>query len=347
MSTARVLIVDDSTAMRALFRDILEQAKGVEVVGDARSAEEARKLIPTLKPNVLTLDVEMPGMSGMEFLAELMENDPIPVIMLSSVTQDGTGTAQKALELGAVGCFPKPLHTTPEQFNATVAKLGAIVNEAANTDLKNREAPQGGPSVALADYRPDGRIVVLAGATESIEVIRETIAGYPANCPETVILIDADETFIDRMIDPLRPSVACKIETAGDETMMVPGTVYLVYAKHKHVVFENDFAPLLKLVEKDPIGGARPSADMLFASFARAGTPVLAGLLSGTSKDGARGLQALSKSGADVFVQDCVETGSESRKPALDELGVTAESVTAANVPNWILGKTKEKAKAA
>ena len=124
MSNVKVLVVDDSAAMRALFSEILDEAKGVEVVGLARNVEDAREQIAKLKPDVLTLDVEMPGMTGMEFLAELMQTNPMPVVMLSSVTQDGTGTAQKALELGAYDCFPKPLHTSQEEFTATVAKLG-------------------------------------------------------------------------------------------------------------------------------------------------------------------------------------------------------------------------------
>ena len=108
MNDARVLVVDDSAAMRALFSDILEQVRGVQVVGTANGAAEARDQIAELKPNVITLDVEMPGMSGIEFLEELMTTNPIPVVMLSSLTQVGTETSLKAYDLGAVECFPKP-----------------------------------------------------------------------------------------------------------------------------------------------------------------------------------------------------------------------------------------------
>jgi len=136
MHDARVLVVDDSAAMRALFADILEQSKNVKVVGTAASAADARDQIAELKPNVVTLDVEMPGMSGIEFLEEIMTTNPIPVVMLSSLTQAGTETSLKAFELGAVECFPKPLKATPEQFNKTVGKLGKIVLAAANSNVR-------------------------------------------------------------------------------------------------------------------------------------------------------------------------------------------------------------------
>lgn len=347
MSNVRVLVVDDSAAMRALFCDILDQAKGVEVVGTAKSADDARDKIAELKPDVLTLDVEMPGMTGMEFLAELMATNPIPVVMLSSVTQEGTGTAQKARDLGAVDCFPKPLHSTPAQFQATVAKLGEIVIAAANTDLVAAAAQSDGASGGLHDYEPDGRIVVLAAASGSIEVMREIIAAYPANCPPTIILLDAEEDQAERAVDRLRPSVACKIEDAASDVMLVSGTVYLAYRKDQHVVIENDYAPLLKLVERDPIAGHRPSADMLLASLARAGLPALGGVLAGTSGDGARGLDALAKSGAVTCLQNSDSVGPNNRYEAVRAVCAAAEGVDAVDLPAWILAATRKQKLAA
>lgn len=300
MADIRVLVVDDSAAMRALFCDILDQAKGVEVVGAARNADEARDLIAERKPQVLTLDVEMPGMTGMEFLEELMGTNPLPVIMLSSVTQEGTGTAQKALSLGAVDCFPKPLHTSPEEFAKTVAKLGKIVIAAAeNGPGKPASAQQ-----AQLSGSDDGTIIALVAATESLETVRETIAAFRADCPATVILVDADEERVERAIDRLRPSVACKIETGDGDHMLTQGTVYLAYRKDRHVVIENDFAPILKSIDRDPIGGCRPSADMFLASVARSGLEAKGAVLAGSSNDGIRGLAALAKAGWPVFLEN-------------------------------------------
>jgi two-component system, chemotaxis family, protein-glutamate methylesterase/glutaminase len=148
MRDTRVMVVDDFAAMRDLFSGILENAKGVSVCGAASSAAEARDMIPEIKPDVLTLDVEMRGMTGMEFLEEIIEKRPIPVIMLSSIAQAGSGTAAKVLELGAAHFFPKPLRTAPEKFDATVAKLSDIVIRAANGDLEAANDAGGRKSVS-------------------------------------------------------------------------------------------------------------------------------------------------------------------------------------------------------
>lgn len=340
MGDVKVLVVDDSAAMRALFCDILDQAKGVEVVGTARNVEEAREKIAQVKPDVLTLDVEMPGMTGIEFLAELMQSAPMPVVMLSSVTQDGTGTTQKAMELGAFDCFPKPLHTSPEEFKATVGKLGQIVTAAASADVTTLGAKKSGAVSTCGAFQPDGRLVAVACSADSIEILREIIAAYPPNCPPTIALVDGDEAFVDAAIDRLRPSVACKIEDPTDDTILVDGSVYIVCNKSRHVLVEDDFAPMLKLVDKDPIAGFRPSADMLFASIARCGTPAVGGLLAADHKDGVRGLEALAKTGATTFVQSADAVGPNTRVEAIKELSSQTTSVGAADIPDWIVNTT-------
>lgn len=348
MSDVRVLVVDDSAAMRALFSDILDQAKGVEVVGLARNADDAREQIAKLKPDVLTLDVEMPGMTGMEFLAELMQTNPLPVVMLSSVTQDGTGTAQKALDLGAFDCFPKPLHSTPEEFQATVARLGKLVIDAASADLTARTpgAEKSGGAKG-APFVPDGRLVAIAASADSIEILREIIAGYPSNCPPTIFLVDGDEGFVDKAIDRLRPSVACRIEDAKGDMVLVTGSVYIHCDRSRHVLVEDDFAPMLKLVEKDPIGGFRPSADMFFASIARCGTPAMGGMLAAGHTDGIRGLEALAASGAQTFMQDADAVGPNVRCDAAKAMAKQPHFVSGAALPDWIVSTTSKQVLAA
>ena len=116
MTAKKVLIVDDSMTMRALFTNALERSKDLVVVGAANGADEARDMIAELRPDVLTLDVEMPGMTGIEFLEELMTSRPVPVVMLSTLTQKGADVSLRAIELGAVHCFPKPARATPDEF---------------------------------------------------------------------------------------------------------------------------------------------------------------------------------------------------------------------------------------
>ena len=340
MSNVRVMVVDDSAAMRALFCDILDQAKGVDVVGTARNADEARDKLEELKPDVLTLDVEMPGMTGMEFLEEIMAENPLPVIMLSSITQAGTGTAEKALQLGAVHCFPKPQHTTPEEFNATVNKLGGIVIQAANGELSGGGSETGG-------YQSDGRIVALTGDAGGISAMREIVAAYPAACPPTLIVLDADEAAVENAVATMRPSVACQIEDAIDGAMMTPGTVYLAYNPAVHVLLEAGPSPIIRLADRDPVAGVRPSADLLFGSMARAGIPAVGGVLAGKGTDGAKGVQMLSAAKASVFVHKPHDYEPGERYDAVRGLGIEVEALPQNGIADWILAQTSAEEQAA
>ncbi len=337
MANVRVLVVDDSAAMRALFCDILDNAKGVSVCGTAKNADEARDQLDALKPDVLTLDVEMPGKSGMEFLEEVMETRPMPVIMLSSITQAGTGTARRALELGAVHCFPKPLHTSREEFDATVRQLGDIVIKAAAGELKpgGGSAGEGG-----ASYRSDGRIVVLATGAAGIETARQVLAAYDAACPPTIVLFDADPAAVENAVRAMRHSLPCQLGDAVDGVSLEPGKVWLAHDPTRHVIVEPGTPPRLRLVERDPVNGCRPSADLLLGALARSGLPTLGGLLSGGGTDGVRGLNILAEAGGKVFVQRPADYAPSERFDAVKALGLDLAELRQEGIPAWILEQT-------
>lgn len=320
MSETQVLVVDDSAGMRALFSGILENARGVNVCGVAASAAEAREKIDELKPDILNLDVEMPGMSGMEFLEEIMAERPMPVIMLSSIAQAGSETAAKAPELGAAQCFPKPLRTTPEEFDATVRKLGDIVIRAANgercddgEDIRAEAVADTKPSAAATDYVSDGSLVVVGCGQAGIDPIKTLVTSYPAACSPTVIVIDADREPVEAAIADLKSTAQCQIAEAVDGASLAPGTVHFAFDRSTHVVAEPGTPPRLRCAARDPVGGIRPCADLLFGSIARGRIPANAGLLSGSGSDGAKGLQILMQAGSQVLERirpkDCPATG--------------------------------------
>lgn len=337
MANVRVMVVDDSAAMRALFCDILDNARGVSVCGTAKNADEARDQLDKLKPDVLTLDVEMPGKSGMEFLEEVMETRPMPVIMLSSITQAGTGTARRALELGAVHCFPKPLHTSREEFDATVRQLGDIVLKAAAGELK----PGGGcADEGGASYRSDGRIVVLATGAAGIETARQVLAAYDAACPPTIVLFDAEQGAVENAVRAMRHSLPCQLGDAVDGVSLEVGKVWLAHDPTRHVIVEPGTPPRLRLIERDPVNGCRPSADLLLGALARSGLPTLGGLLSGGGTDGVRGLHILAEAGGKVFVQRPADYAPSERFDAVKALGLELAELRQEGVPAWILEQT-------
>lgn len=302
MNDARVLVVDDSAAMRALFSDVLDQAKNVQVVGTAANANEARDQIAALRPNVITLDVEMPGMSGIEFLEEIMNTNPLPVVMLSSLTQSGTEISLKAYELGAVECFPKPLKATPEQFNKTVGKLGKIVLAAANSNVKDRKKKA---EVRAGESRFDwnGRIVAFSASMGGIEALTELLAHYPANCPATVITLQAAPELVETFIKRLNADLKCAVRAMADGAVLEAGVVHIAADPEQHVVLEPGQPPRLRLLARDPIEGTRPSANLLFGTIARAAIPAVGAVLSGMGSDGAKGLKLMRDAGAHTFVQ--------------------------------------------
>lgn len=316
MNEARVLVVDDSAAMRALFSEILDQAKQVKVVGVAANAAEARDQIAQLKPNVVTLDVEMPGMSGIEFLEELMDTRPVPVVMLSSLTQAGTETSLKALSLGAVECFPKPLRATPEQFAKVVGKLGKVVLAAANSNVRKRDAAAPAAAGQIAgDFSWNGHIVAIGASMGGIDALAALLPSLPANCPPMVVALQAEPAVVEAFIAQIGSQAQCSVRAVKDGAQLAQGTVHLAVDPARHVVVEPGTPPRLRLLDREPVEGARPSANLLFGTIARAGIPAAGIVLTGMGEDGAKGLKLLKSAGGATLVQDPA-TATVSEAPA-------------------------------
>jgi len=327
MNDARVLVVDDSAAMRALFSDVLEQQRNVTVIGTAANADEARDQIAQLKPNVVTLDVEMPGMSGIEFLEEIMATNPLPVVMLSSLTQSGTEISLKAYALGAVECFPKPLKATPEQFAKTVGKLGKIVLAAANSNVKAQKPAHREARTSEVQFAWNGHYLAMATSMGGIDALTQMLVDFPAECPPTVIVLQSEPALVDTFINRMAGEIKSKIVLAKDGAAMAPGVIHIAADPDKHVVFEPGSPPRLRMVQRDPVDGARPSATLLFGTMARAGVPAVGAILTGMGGDGAKGLRLLRDAGSRTFVED----------PATAKVGETPAAAVAANAAEKVL----------
>ena len=166
MADVKVLVVDDSLTMRVLISGALERIKGVQVVGAADGAAEARKMVDQYRPEVMTLDVEMPGMSGLEYLAEIMEERPMPVIMFSTRTAAGAAESVEALRLGAIDCFPKPKVAVQAELDAIIGKLGKRIKSARNADLKRAMAGKAA-AVAVRKFNTAGEQAKSTSTTTS------------------------------------------------------------------------------------------------------------------------------------------------------------------------------------
>lgn len=326
MAVTKVLVVDDSITMRALFTNALERSKDIVVVGAADGANEARAMIAELHPDVLTLDVEMPGMNGIDFLAELMEARPIPVVMLSTLTQKGADVSLRAIELGAVDCFPKPQRATPDEFEKISSKLCKTVLTAAKTNLAARKTPAASaPASTVGDYDWQGEIVVVAGGMGAIEAASDMLVAFPANCPPTIVSLAIDEGLGVPFASRLSRSAAAKVKLAADGDVLEQGVIYVAIDPRFHVVVDRWPGGRLRLVDRDPVNGVRPSADLLFGSVAKTGAAKSIGVvLSGDGSDGAAGIAAIKAAGGTCLVQDPATALVPSMVQAAIARGVTA-----------------------
>lgn len=333
MGATRVLVVDDSLTMRALFTSALEKSKDLVVVGAANGADEARDMIKELYPDVLTLDVEMPGKNGIDFLAELMETRPIPVVMLSSLTQKGADVSLRAIELGAVDCFPKPQKATPDEFEKISGKLCKTVLTAAKTNLAARKQTSSAPAkpVATGSYTPDGRIIAISGGMGAMEAAQELLSHYPANCPPTLLLLAIDEGLAVPYALRLSQAIAPKVKVAADGEKLEQGVVYVATDPNNHVVIDRWPGGTIRLVNRDPVNGCRPSADVLFAAMSKtAGAKTHGALLSGGGQDGAAGLAALKAAGAATWTQSRETALVDELLVAAQQKGITSSAAPAA-----------------
>lgn len=296
----KVLVVDDSLTMRALLSGALERIPGVVVVGSADGADEARSMREQLHPDVMTLDVEMPGMSGLEYLAEMMDKKPMPVIMFSTRTEAGAEASVEALRLGAIDCFPKPKVAVAAEFDKILAKLGKRIKAAKGAAVKGASATK---AVAAPPMDWNGRIVAIGGEAAATQSLFDLFGSFPANCPPTVVVQHLGAGLAGTMIDKLAAEIAPRIVLAEDGMAVEQGTIYLAPPGDNHVAVDGWPGGRLRLLPRDPVAGERPSISILFASIAKAAGAEAVGLLLGADgEDGDAGVRALQAGGGYCIV---------------------------------------------
>ena len=306
---ARVLVVDDSPTMRGLITAVLNADPEVNVVGQAGDALEARAAIKELNPDVVTLDIEMPNMNGLEFLEKIMRLRPMPVIMVSTMTHHGANATLAALEIGAFDCVGKPAPGDIRPFMDLAEKVKA----AARSSMR-RQVPSSIPvATPAAEYRVGRKVVAIGSSTGGVEALIAVLQKFPRNCPPTVITQHMPPTFTRSFAERLNRLCAPVVEEVADGARLEIGKIYLAPGGDRHLEVVNPSAPSCRLVERDPVNGHRPSVDVLFDSVAQlAGRNAVGVILTGMGRDGASGLLNMRKAGARTIGQNertCVVYG--------------------------------------
>ncbi|AWI55968.1 hypothetical protein AB395_0000286 [Sinorhizobium fredii CCBAU 45436] len=299
--------------MRGLISAVLNADPEVKVVGQAADALEARQAIKQLDPDVVTLDIEMPNMNGLEFLDKIMRLRPMPVIMVSTLTHKGAEATIAALEIGAFDCVGKPHPGDPNPFGGLVEKVKAAARSQRKSMITSNRAASA-PTVSTAsDYRAGRKIIAIGASTGGVEALIAVLQKFPANCPPTVITQHMPHTFTKSFSERLNRLCAPTVQEATDGARLEVGKVYLAPGGDRHLQIANASAPCCRLVDREPVNGHRPSVDVLFDSVAElAGRNAIGVILTGMGRDGAAGLLKMRNAGARTFGQNektCVVYG--------------------------------------
>lgn len=333
----RVLIVDDSAMMRSFLREVLSGDPDIEVVGVASDPFSARQKIKLLNPTVITLDIEMPGMDGLTFLEHLMRLRPMPVVMVSSITQRGASATLRALEIGAIDFVAKPSKMPDTDWQEFRSEIVAKVKNAA-TALVPFDVPEAPALAQSAGTRQPNKIVALGGSTGSVAVLQHIIGAMPSDAPAIVAAVHMPAQFTRQFAARLNGLCAMAVGEAGDDMPIEAGHVY-VAPGDRHLTIKRIGAGFRCKLEAGPrVNGHVPSVDVLFESVAgAAGRNAIGIILTGMGKDGAVGLRAMREAGALTACQDAATSLIYGMPGAAVAAGAVQDELPLSAIPEYIL----------
>ncbi len=342
----KVLIVDDSALVRQTLTNIIATDEDLEVIGSAANPFDAVKLMKKQRPDVITLDIEMPRMDGLTFLQKIMQQHPIPVVVISTLTQKGSVLAMDALEFGAVEIITKPKVNTRKLLSESTIGLCQAIKSASMANIKrlNKHVVNHYREVrnqqVLSFHKTTDKIIAIGASTGGTEAIKSILMALPANAPGIVIVQHMPETFTRQFADRLDSLCKITVKEAQNGDTILNGHV-LIAPGNKHMIVKRSGARNYVEVKDGPyVNRHRPSVDVLFKSTARyLGKNALGIILTGMGGDGAKGMKEMYDAGAFTIAQDeksCVVFGMP--KEAINLKGVN-EIVSLDEIPSAIAAR--------
>lgn len=337
----RVLVVDDSALVRRILTEGMRLDPELQVVGEASNPYMARDLLVELRPDVITLDVEMPRMDGVTFLKRFMPIMPIPTVIISSLTQQGARISLEALESGAVDVIAKPAVGLVDELPKQLADINRRVKLAANVKVSNfqRQSQRKEMESATVLGETTDKVIVIGASTGGVEALSRIMPTFPANAPGIIIVQHMPGGFTASFAERLNGLCKMQVKEAQQGDRVLAGRVLLAPGGLQHLRVERSGGQyLVSLIEGEPVNYSRPSVDVLFSSVARAaGVNVSAALLTGMGKDGAQGLLDIRQAGGGTIVQDetsCVVFGMPQ---AAYKLGAARSIAPLEKIPSLLL----------
>lgn len=317
----KVVIVDDSALIRSVLKETLSQARDIEVVGMAPDPIAAREIIRATDPDVITLDIEMPRMDGLEFLEKLMRLRPTPVIMISSLTEKSSEVTLRALELGAVDFVTKPKLDIANGMQEYAETIVEKIRAAKGAKLKKPSPLHVGERLSADAVLPavsnritsTEKLIIVGASTGGTEAIKDFLIRMPADCPGILITQHMPEAFTQSFANRLDQVCKINVKEAAHGDRVLPGHAY-VAPGHSHLLLARSGANYIcELSQGPPVNRHRPAVDVLFRSAANcAGQNAIGVILTGMGKDGANGMLEMKRAGSHNFAQDeasCVVFG--------------------------------------
>jgi two-component system chemotaxis response regulator CheB len=312
-SKIKVLIIDDSAVIRALLTEILNEAPDIEVVGSAPDPIFAKNKIISLMPDVITLDVEMPRMDGLTFLEELMRTNPLPVVMVSSLTQKACNTTLRALELGAIDYVAKPAIDISEGLADLGSEIIRKVQIASKARVRRSTLPITPPAASRATVptldtsrmATTDKLIAIGASTGGTQAITEVIMAMPESVAGIVIVQHMPPLFTKSFAVRLNDMARVQVKEAEHGDRVLRGTAYIAPGGKHMAVRRNGAMYYIELSDGPAVNYVKPAVDILFRSVAlQAGRNAVGAILTGMGEDGARGLKEMREHGAVTFAQD-------------------------------------------
>jgi two-component system, chemotaxis family, protein-glutamate methylesterase/glutaminase len=310
--TIKVLVVDDSALIRSLLSTIIKSEKDMVLIGPAQDAYVARDLVNRYEPDVITLDIEMPKVDGLTFLEKLMKARPTPVVMISTLTEQGAGATMRALELGAIDYIAKPKLDVAQGIEEYRSLILEKIRTAAGAKVKPAKTNIHSEKLVL-NYSGTEKIIAVGASTGGTEAIKEFLMQLPANSPAVVITQHMPPGFTTSFAKRLDELCKINVHEAKGGERILPGNAYLAPGNF-HLSIERSGADYrTRLLDTARVSGHKPSVDVMFSSLAKcAAQNTLAVIMTGMGRDGAEGMLSLYSNGAYTLAQDeasCVVFG--------------------------------------
>lgn len=337
----KLLIVDDSIVIRTFLKDMFSNLPDFQVIGTAANPFKARDIMKKNWPDVITLDIEMPRMNGIDFLRKIMHSRPTPVVMVSSLTKDRAAITLEALEVGAVDYFPKPDVTTWQTLGDTKEEILKKVRNAATANIRKHRLARTKRSVLQTTVNPEqisNKVVVIGSSTGGVQALTEIFMRLPLYTPGIVVVQHMPPTFVESLTELLNKKTYIEVKVAEDNQPVLPGKIFIAPGNRHLEIVKRSGIFYTKVKEGKPIGFHIPSVNVLFLSAARIGSPKILGIiLTGMGEDGAQGMMQMKLNNCRTIGQDEESSVVFGMPKRAHEMGSLEQLVSLSTIPEKIV----------